>query len=313
MRCVGVSSGVDLFAQKDSYFSYFNSPYIGHKRCSAIDIYPSHGDWGGPAFSPIDGKVVSIRRISMGIGKVFPTEDSDYAIAIRPEGLDKIVRVLHCTPGVSRGDELARGDEIGRILRSRFFCFWTGPHYHVEVMDEKNFRRSSQSDPISVDLPRATAIDKGGQKKLECQVTGVSTELLTGVLTNWSYARVGDLYGHLALVEGASDVGILDGGVPHYNHGGIVGGANDCEGRNVVVWSKQIGLVTAIHHSFLQFETSSTFTPKVDDIPILGISCYLFSRSQTVKGMPPIYMIPEKYGQFEGVYNEGDVVMMSFD
>ncbi|MFQ5833489.1 MAG: hypothetical protein ACE5H4_12350 [Candidatus Thorarchaeota archaeon] len=312
MRCVGVSSSVELFAQEDSYFSYFNSPYIGHKRCSAIDIYPSHGDWGGPAFSPIDGKVVATRKISMGTKKVFPSEGSDYAIATRPEGTDKIVRVLHCTPGVSRGDSVDRGDEIGRILRSRFFCFWTGPHYHVEVMDEKDFSRSSQSDPISVDLPSATVIDKGMQKKPECQVTGVSTDIMTGVFAEWSYVRAGNLFGHLALVDGASDVGILDGGVPHYNHGGFVGRALDVGGRNVDAWSSQVGVVTTAYHNFLQFDTSSTFRPKVDDIPIHGISCYIFSRSQTFKGMPPIYLIPEKYGQFVGEYNEGDVVMVSF-
>ncbi len=136
---------------------------------------------------------------------------------------------------------------------------------------------------------------------------------MIGVFTKHSYTRAGDLFGQLASVEGAPDVGILDGGIPHYNHGGIAAGAPSGKGRNLLAWNCRIGVVTESHQSFLQFETSATFRPKVDSFPIHGVSCYIFSKTQTVKGMPPVSLIPEKYGQFEGVYSEGDVVMVSFE
>ena len=67
MRRVGSAAGIDLFAPVDAYFSYFNSPYVGHKQGTSIDIYPSHEEWGGPAYSPIAGQVIRVKKMRMGI------------------------------------------------------------------------------------------------------------------------------------------------------------------------------------------------------------------------------------------------------
>ena len=55
MRSLGVAAGVVLWAPSDAYFSYYNSPYIGHENGAAVDIYPAHASWDGPGFSPVDG------------------------------------------------------------------------------------------------------------------------------------------------------------------------------------------------------------------------------------------------------------------
>jgi len=312
MRCIGVASGIELFAPRNSYFSYFNSPYIGHKRGSSVDIYPSHKAWGGPALSPIDGKIVRVKEIAMGDRKVFPSEDRDYAIAIRPEDdSNYVVRVLHCHPSVSVGQSVTRGNEIGAVLRSRFFCFWTGPHYHVEVLPEIGFHRSSKSSPITVNLPEASSVERESPKEIECEVIESSADVLIGVSKRGSYAKAGDLQGHLARVGDASNAGILDAGVPHYEHGGIIGAGSAEEDAKVEAWSGKIGLVTSSGDSFVQFKISENFSPRVDDEPIRGISNHVYPRAQTVKGLPPVYLIPTKMGQFEKRYNEGDVFVLS--
>jgi hypothetical protein len=312
MRCVGVASGIELLAPRDSYFSYFNSPYIGHKRGSSVDIYPSHKEWGGPAFSPIDGKIVRVKEIAMGDRKVFPSEDRDYAIAIRPEDDSSyVVRVLHCNPCVSVGQSVTKGDEIGGVLRSRFFCFWTGPHYHVEVMPETGFHRSSKSSPIAVDFPDASSVERGSPKEIECEVVESSADVLIGVSKRASRAKAGDLHGHLACLGAASNVGILDAGVPHYEHGGVVAGGSAEEDSRVEAWSRAIGLVSSSGDSFVQFKISESFSPRVDGELIRGISNHVYPRSHTVRGLPPVYLIPKKIGQFEERYSEGDIFVLA--
>lgn len=312
MRCVGVASGVELFAPNDSYFSYFNSPYIGHRRGSSIDIYPSHRSWGGPAFSPIDGKIVRVKEIAMGERKVFPSENRDYAIAIRSEDESNyVVRVLHCYPSVSVGQSVTKGDEIGGLLRSRFFCFWTGPHYHVEVLPETGFHRSSKSSPITVNFPKASPVGRGSPKEIECEVVESSADVLIGVSKSAPHAKVGDLQGHLARIGTASKGGILDAGVPHYEHGGIIAGGSAEEDAKVEAWSGKIGQVTSSGESFVQFKISENFSPRVDDEPIRGISNHVYPRAQTVRGLPPVYLIPRKIGQFRERYNEGDVFVLA--
>ncbi len=312
MRCVGIASGIKLFAPSDSYFSYFNSPYIGHRRGSSVDIYPSHESWGGPAFSPVDGKVVRVREIAMSGRKIFPSGDRDYAIGIRPEDDSSyLVRIMHCHPNVTVGEPVAKGEEIGELLRSRFFCFWTGPHYHVEVLPETGFLRSSISNPITVDFPKASSVERESLKDIECEVVESSPDVLTGVSRMVSYATAGDLQGHLASLGSTSNAGILDAGVPHYQHGGIVAGPWAEEDTNVEAWNGSIGYVTSSGDCFVQFKTTEDFSPRVDGELIRGVSNHVYPKAQMVGGSPPIYLIPHKMGQFDGTYDEGDVFVLT--
>ena len=140
MRTIGKANGVGIAIPDDAYFSFFNSPYIGHRNCSSVDVYPSHNEWAGPAFSPVKGTVVKLKQIRMGKKRKFETNEYDYATGIKPiDNEDSILRILHCDPTVKIGDEVAPGDEIGSLLRSRYFNFWTGPHYHIDVVNSKFF------------------------------------------------------------------------------------------------------------------------------------------------------------------------------
>ena len=121
MRVVGSAKGINIHAPDDAYFSYFNSPYIGHSIGSVVDIYPNHQEWCGVIESPVSGKVVKIKKIQMGQPRNFPTEDYDYAVGILPEGSDDyIIRLLHCEPVVVEDEQVSLGDPIGKTIRSRY-------------------------------------------------------------------------------------------------------------------------------------------------------------------------------------------------
>ncbi|MFW9850762.1 MAG: hypothetical protein ACFFF4_16670, partial [Candidatus Thorarchaeota archaeon] len=146
MKTIGTANGIGIAIPDDASLSFHNSPYIGHRNQSSVDIYPAHEDWSGSAFSPVDGKVVRTQQIKMGKPRRFKTEEFDHAIGIQPiDNEESIVRILHCRPTIQTGDTISMGEEIGSLLRSRYFNFWTSPHYHVEVLNSQDFRRSSNS------------------------------------------------------------------------------------------------------------------------------------------------------------------------
>ncbi|MHA2140045.1 MAG: hypothetical protein ACXADF_01085 [Candidatus Thorarchaeota archaeon] len=312
MRCIGVAGGISLYAHDDSYISYFNSPFIGHRRSSSIDVYPYDGSWDGPAFSPVNGKVVEVRKVAMGKKKVFPSSSHDYAIAIAPEGiLDTVVRILHCQPSVSVGDKVSKGDYIGSLIRSRYFCYWTGPHYHIEVMQSRDFQRPSQSYPIIVESGKIRINMKETSNKFECEVLKCSKDIVVCTSRDYSYASNGSYTGHH--VSGGQMRGILDAGVPHYKIGGVVGDSTQNIAGQVNAWSNGIGNMSSSTGALKQFKIRPTIRIVLDGELMNGISTHLYPNKQLVKGIPPIFLIPRRYGQFVGTLKSGDQVILTIE
>ncbi|MHA2386472.1 MAG: hypothetical protein ACXAEE_09720 [Candidatus Thorarchaeota archaeon] len=312
MRIVGVAAGTQLFAPADSFFSYFNSPFIGHRRSSSVDVYPSHQLWGGLAFSPVDGRVHRVRKLKMGMKKVFPTSDSDYAIAIIPdENEEVVVRVLHCQPSVSEGDLVGKGDSIGELLRSRYFCFWTRPHYHIEVMDPNHFQRSSQSFPLNPSLGAAQVISGNETHEFECEVISCTRDGIVAVAKNNAIAQAGDCFGHLAVMGDDHSIGIIDAGIPHYKHGGVIGHSIIQTGGRIRVWNTDVGQATDSREGMTVFSARLNLSVFLGQNRMRGISHHIYSRHQLANKRPPIFLIPPSYGQYEGKLNEGDWLVLS--
>ena len=312
MRKVGSAAGIDLFAPTDAYFSYFNSPYVGHKQGASIDIYPSHEEWGGPAYSPIAGQVIRIKKMRMGNEKIFSSDEVDYGIAIAPEGSADIVRILHCVPEVDEGITVEAGQRLGFLLRSRYFNYWTGPHYHIEIMNARDFCRSTRSYPLDVELAFVHQVQQESVSELECLITRVSDDVIMAVTNDSPIAASGDLVGHMAYCGSDRKQGILDAGVPHYNHGGILGLVMPVEGSTVTAWGTNIGCTVSPLDSRLPFKRGEIFQPVFEGEVIRGVSCFAFTRKQTRKGSPPVIIIPQHYGEFTGKFVEGDVGILSF-
>jgi hypothetical protein len=311
VKVIGSVNGIDILIPNDAFFSFFNSPYIGHRNQSSVDIYPLHTEWGGPALAPIDGKVVKLKQIKMGKARLFETDDYDYAIGIQPYNYRNVlVRILHCLPSLDIGDEVKAGDEIGTLIRSRYFNFWTNPHYHVEVIQSEHFERSTKSFPIQRVVDWSSSIALEGNDLItqaEWTIERITSDYLIATSPTTLIGRIGEIFGHVAEVDSLSK-GILDAGIPHYPHGGIYG-ANIKSG-SVTVNESVIGMLIPSHESSSFFKQNRAYSIYADDIRTRGISTYLYSEHQMISGKLPLKIVPSVYNGFSKIWNEGDSIRL---
>ncbi len=190
-------------------FTLYNSPYAAHDDGCAIDLYPISG-----APSPVEGEVVDVRTVRAPPKPYAP--EHDHLIVI--DDGTHLVRILHVDPTVEIGEYVEEGEQLGNTVRAGFFAPWVDDHLHVGV-------RPRGSDPV-----RAS-----GSIRLrlpdDVHVTGLSwngtgTVVETGdtyaVLDSPAHPAPGERFVGIA----ADDGGVLDGGVPHYDGGGLLGGAS---------------------------------------------------------------------------------------
>ena len=308
MRIVGTAKGITLYAPDDAYFSYFNSPYIGHDIGSAVDIYPRQIGWGETVVAPVSGKIVRIRIMKMGQPKQFPTSDVDYGIGIQPETSEaNLVRVMHCEPAVKNGESISAGDELGTAIRSRFFNYWTGPHLHVEVVPQDAFLRSSRSVPLELQYHYETKAASVLHDALEFEVTSVTEDNIIGYANGLGHARIGDLIGLPAMDEGTKIEGILDGGFSHYKIGGVIGASRLEIGSSIRLMQHSLGMVAYTKPGASLFRRGPSVKTFLDGHEIHGLSCFIYTQHFTKKGRPQLILIPKQYGEFKGALNEGDV------
>jgi hypothetical protein len=193
-------------------FSLYNSPYDAHDEGCAIDLYPETND----APSPVAGEVLDTRTVTAP-ERSYAVEH-DYLILI--DRGDRVARILHVDPAVSAGDRVAVGDSLGRMVRSGFFAPWVDNHIHLGFRDpDANPYRASGSLPVEVavdpvPLPwdgTGTVVETGGTYAvLDSPTHPAPSEHFVGVGSDG---------------EPAGDARVLDGGLPHYSGGGLLGDA----------------------------------------------------------------------------------------
>jgi hypothetical protein len=273
MMPVAEACGVTIHCPKEGWFSFFNSPYPAHRLLTGIDIYPGLR-FGEIAPSPVGGRLIAVREIRTPRGRFF--EDVGYDIVVLMESVEnpgKVVKLLHVEPTLRIGDTVEVGEELGRLIRSGYFHFWTDPHIHIEVREP--------SDPLRV---------RGGHRlrrlikprirdppeKLEGRITLIKPEyaLLTldgldGGLT----ARVGDV------------PVLLDGGIPHYKWLGfhtdrlLMNGSVELCGQPIAVVEENYEGCALARCGGLRFEVKGRS---------VGLSLYLsMGLEASVKLVPP--------------------------
>jgi hypothetical protein len=308
MRVVGEALGISIQAPHDAYFSYFNSPYIGHNLGAAIDIYPKHQEWGGPVFAPVSGKITRIKKIHMGRSKPFPTEVFEYGIAIQVERRkEDIVRVLHCEPIVKEGEKVDLGDQIGHAIRSRYFNFWTGPHYHVEIMPINAFSRSTKSYLLEVPMVEKQHNVGYFHSPIELSITDVSDDRAIGYSKDCSFTSIGDINGLSAYDENGSALGIIDGGLSHYQHGGVIGKQNTKEGDLVHFGGYPVGMIATRRDRVSHFQRGPSIKATINGLELLGLSCFLYPPQYSRKGTPQIILIPREYRGFRNLIENDSI------
>ncbi|WP_276299820.1 hypothetical protein [Halorussus lipolyticus] len=251
-------------------FSLYNSPYAAHDEGCAIDLYPHEGDWRKAqsndaretaAPSPVSGEVVATRSVSAP-PKPYAVEQ-DHLIVV--ETGDLLARILHVDPAVEPGDEIARGDSLGEMVRSGFFAPWVDNHIHLGFRDpDANPFRASGS------LPLELADD--------LEISGVPWDGRGEVVTAGETYAILDAPDHpapgtqFAGISADGD-GVLDGGLPHYDGGGLVGADSDDVPESVALAGQQVATAAAADRTI----SWDDLTVLANGTPITGLS-FFFAR-----------------------------------
>jgi hypothetical protein len=190
-------------------FSLYNSPFDAHDEGCAIDLYPE----GPRAPSPVAGEVLDTKTVRAP-PKAYAAEH-DHLILV--DTGDHVARLLHVKPGVEAGDGVAVCDDLGELVRAGFFAPWVPNHVHLGF-------RAFDADPYRAagSLPVDVGVDV---EPLAWNGTGTVVE------TGETWARLdspahpvpGERFVGLA-ADVAGETGVLDGGLPHYEWGGLLGG-----------------------------------------------------------------------------------------
>lgn len=204
-------------------FSLYNSPFVAHDEGHAIDLYPE----GDVVPSPVAGEVVETKRVRAP-PKVYAAEH-DWLVLV--DTGEAVARMLHVEPNVTAGEQVVVGDPLGESVRAGFFAPWVPDHLHLEYRD-----------------PAANPYRAAGSKRLEL---GVDVEPLawdgtgTVVETGGTWARL-DSPAHPAPGErfvglandgsaGTARPGVVDGGLPHYDGGGLLGSDSSGNGGETAI------------------------------------------------------------------------------
>lgn len=248
----------------------YNSPYPAHDRGNAVDLYPPAAvatppGSGTRAPSPVAGRVIDARTVAAPDRPYAAAHDHLLLVDVeRPASARRMVgRILHVAPAVAAGDRVGVGDDLGALVRSGYAAPWVDDHLHVE------FR------PRDADRYRAT-----GSVRVEL---GVDPEPLAWDGTG-RVVEVGDTYavldapahpapgerwvGVAAGVDGAT--GALDGGLPHYDGGGLLGVDRD---GPVALFDGRVGTAAS------RDVTWDDVTVLADGEPVTGLSLF-FARDE---------------------------------
>ena len=239
-------------------FTLYNSPYPAHEQGRAIDLYPASG-----APSPVAGEIVETRTVAA------PTRpyaiDRDHLIVV--DTGEYLVRVLHVEPGVEPGEWVAVGDDLGELVRSGYFAPWVDNHLHVGF-------RSPGSDPVRASGSLRIDLDIEVEP-LAWDGTGkvVETGDTYALLDSPTHPAPGDRFAGIATEfgDGGTYEAVLDGGLPHYDGGGLLGATveqgADTEGPVILTG-------TAVGHAHGRDVTWDEITVLANGRPITGLSLF---------------------------------------
>jgi hypothetical protein len=200
----------------------YNSPFAAHDRGCAVDLYP--GDPLGPdpvdgdpvdAPSPVAGDVRDVRTVTAP-SKPYAA-DEDHLILV--DAGDRVARVLHVDPAVEPGDRVAVGDSLGTLVRAGFFAPWVANHIHLGF-------RAADADPYRASGSLGLELDPAlGVEPLSWGGTGtvVAAGDTYAVLDSPTHPDPGASFAGLAAADDdGTPIGVLDGGLPHYDGGGLL-------------------------------------------------------------------------------------------
>jgi len=190
-------------------FSLYNSPFDAHDEGCAIDLYPD----GERAPSPVAGEVLDTKTVRAP-PKAYAAEH-DHLILV--DTGDTVARLLHVDPAVEPGETVTVGDDLGELVRAGFFAPWVPNHIHLGFRaPDTNPYRASGSLPVDVAVDVTPLSWDGTGTVAEAGETWVR-------LDEPAHPTPGESFVGIANDADGGDSGVLDGGLPHYSGGGLLG------------------------------------------------------------------------------------------
>ncbi|MFB6360832.1 MAG: hypothetical protein ABEH59_05865 [Halobacteriales archaeon] len=192
--------------------SRYNSPYHAHRDGRAVDLYPESG-----APSPVAGEVVRHQRVSCPTRSY--AEAHDHLLVV--DTGDALARLLHVEPSVTVGDQVAVGDDLGRLIRSGYYAPWVENHLHLGFRPpDGNALRAAGSLPLELGVPIEPVGWDGVGTVVETGPTHVRLDAPGHPDPGGPFAGIAATVGNSA----GEACRALDGGLPHYAGAGLDGG-----------------------------------------------------------------------------------------
>ena len=284
--------GVEVWLLKRHYLSFTNSPYYAHHRLAAIDIYPPRGE--REALSPIEGKLLFHKVIG-----------GEHVLGFKSG--DAYVRILHVKPYLNVGESVYVGDPLGELVWSPTFFVWTDPHIHLEVRPSESFVRAKGGVKLSIQRDLVNFLRSHVCLDLKLQQKYVVDLVVRGkyvVLKPCS----GKAHALPVLIAGVSDsLGVMEGGVPHYGHAGIIllrgrGCYPLRVGSGVLVNDVVAGQVDFASSPYVHAVLSRGLHPVLNGVRVHGVAFFI--------GASFVKVIPRDWRDF--TLSEGDSVVLCF-
>jgi len=232
---------VKLSIPKGTPYSFYDSPYIGHRKTTAVDIYFKDRE----ALLPVnEAKVKEIRWFNAPKYRDDGWEREPLILFEINENI--VLKVLHVNPKVNVGEKLSLGDFIGECIVSGYLCPWSDSHAHFEIRPSKDPYRARGAYTLSIE-PTVSKI------KNICQV---KSNMFTIVEIKKHYMWVKPHYKESSYLTPLTAkigniIGYIDAGVPHYGMGGVIFKNNVSgkitEGNEVKCNSSSLGYVIIIN------------------------------------------------------------------
>jgi hypothetical protein len=282
------ASNVTIYASNDASVSFFSSPFAAHRALKAVDIYPSNAEFGDKAVSPVNGVIKAVRKYPSP--NLYPDRPHLYEYLILIECTDNpeiCAKILHVRPLVNIGDVVHIDDPIGIFSRSGYIPFWADPHIHVELRSYKDPIRAEGAYPLEM-LNRKHSKMSNLRFTTESILTGTVTDVeshyTTICLKEDNCKTIGNFSGLKARV--GSCIGILDGGVPHVNYGGVLVNETVRKGDPVSLAGIKIGEVIESLKGLALFKITN-FKVMVNNCEFQGIvSRFHLENKNLIKFIP---------------------------
>jgi len=237
---------LNLEIPDNAWFSFFNTPYPGHRAGAAVDVY-----FPDKALFPFEeGRVLEVRKIRTP--QYVPAKE-DYLLIIEVDGL--CLKVLHVMPSVKTGEKLSLYDEIGSMIVSGFFSPWSDRHAHFELRDCRDRYRARGGFLMHPKILNLVPVAKGN----EFEVVEKNARYL------W-LRPVKKGRKNLTPLE-FSEIPI-EGGLPHYRYGAVFGSAEEVE-----IFGLKIPAEKRLPNGVTLFEARFQVLANGQEVKGVGIYC----------------------------------------